>query len=241
MQDTTAFRIGQIAGVLIVLAAFVGITVFFVVALVKACKTKRAGWIIGAILSGLPFLLLVIVFMFGAARGFKQAMNRSKELVAARKHEPSQLLTAAMTPVTGSTISYTISMPWLEDWQKSDNHAPFDYLFSYHDAYVGVIAEGIGMGTSERIRDFTQKNIAAKAESYSASTATNITIDAHTWITYDADATMHGVKIKYRFFVYSDADYTFQIITWTGPSLFDHFSPVFDRVAGSFKMPPPVK
>jgi hypothetical protein len=241
MQDTTAFRIGQIAGVLMVLAAFVGITVFFVIALVKAFKTKRAGWIIGAILSGIPFLLLAIVFMFGVARGFKQAMNRSAELVAAKKHEPSQLVTAAMTPVTGSTIPYSISLPWLDDWHKSDNHVPFDYMFNYRDAYVGVVAEGIGMGTPERIRDFTQKNLATKADSYSATTATNITIDAHTWITYDADATMHGVKIKYRFFVYADADYTFQIITWTGPALFDHFSPVFDRVAGSFKMPAPTK
>jgi hypothetical protein len=46
-----------------------------------------------------------------------------------------------MTPVPGNALSYQISLPSSDVWSKNDSRPPFDYLFSYHDAYVGVIAE----------------------------------------------------------------------------------------------------
>jgi hypothetical protein len=157
MENSTAYHIGQITGAIIIVLLIISIFVFFIVALIKAFKTRRKGWIITASLFSIPFLLFLILFIIGMVIGFKQGINRSAEIAAARRGEPSHLLTAAMTSVSGSALPYQISLPWLSSWAKNDSHAPFDYLFSYHDAYVSVIAEGIGVGTPERICDISQK------------------------------------------------------------------------------------
>ncbi len=237
MENSTAYQIGQIAGAILVLMMLVGVCVFFIVALIKALSTRRKGWIIAASVSSVPFVLFFVLFMVAFVAGFKRGLNHSTEIAAARRGEPSQLLTAAMTSVPGNALPYEISLPWLSSWERNDSKAPFDYLFSYHDAYVGVIPEGIGFGTPERICDVSQKNLAAKASRYSVTTPTPIEIDSHSWLTYDATATISEVEIKYRFYVYADSNYTFQIVTWTGPALFDRDAPVFDRIAKSFKMP----
>jgi len=44
-------------------------------------------------------------------------------------------------------------------------------------------------------------------------------------------------NIKYRFYIYADANYTIQIMAWSGPAVFDHEAAVFDRIAKSFKLP----
>ena len=100
-----------------------------------------------------------------------------------------------------------------------------------------MIAEGIGLGTSQKICDLSKTNLALKASSYVTTPPVALDIDSHSWLTYDATATLTGVEIKYRFYVYADSNYTIQVITWTGPVLFDHYAPVFDRIAKSFKLP----
>jgi hypothetical protein len=237
MDNSTAYQMGQVAGAIIGILLMLGICVFFVIALVKSFTKRSKGWIIAAAVSGLPFLLFLFLFIAGMVIGFKKAVNHSTELNQARQGEPSQLITAAMSPVSGNSIAYTISLPWMSDWQKNDSHAPFDYLFSYHDAYLGIIAEGIGLGSPERICDVSQKNLASKASQFSVTTPVPVEIDSRSWLTYDATATLREVTIKYRFYVYADSNYTFQIIAWTGPALFTRNAPVFDRIANSFKMP----
>ena len=237
MNDSTAYQMGQVAGVIIGIFLMLGICVFFVIALVKSFTKRSKGWIIAAVLSGLPFLVFLCLFMAGMVMGFKRAANRSTELNEARHGESSQLLTAAMSPVSGNSIAYEISFPWMNDWQENDSRSPFDHIFSYHDAYVGIIAEGIGVGTPQRVCDLTQKNLASKTSSFSATAPEPIEIDSHSWLTYDVTATLNGLNVKYRYYVYADTNYTFQIMTWTGPALFNHYAPVFNRVAKSFKMP----
>jgi hypothetical protein len=237
MDNSAAFHAGQIAGAIIAVVMMLGLCAFFVIALVRAIATRTKGWIIAASLSGLPFLAFLVLFIIGMVVGFTKAASHSRELAAARRGEPSALLQAAMAPVPGNELAYEIALPSSEAWAKKDDHPPFDYLFSYRDAYVGVIAEGIGLGTPQRICDVAQTNLASKASSFVFSTPVAVDIDSHSWLTYDATATLVGVKIKYRFYVYADSNCTIQVIAWTGPLLFDHYAPVFDRIAKSFKLP----
>jgi hypothetical protein len=236
MNDSAAFKIGEIAGAIMGVLMMIGICVFFVIALVKAFTTRRKGWIIAASVASLPCLLFLSLFLAGMVMGFTRTVNRSNEMAAARRGDPSQLLTATMTPVSGNTLPYEISLPLLSAWAKNDSKPPFDYMFSYRDAYVAIIPEGIGLGTPEKICAVSRTNLASKASSLQTTTPISTEIDSQSWLTYDATATVDGVDIKYRFYVYADSQYTIQIVTWTGPLLFDHYAPVFDRIAKSFKM-----
>ena len=84
----------------------------------------------------------------------------------------------------------------LDVWSKNDSRPPFDYLFSYRDAYVGVIAEGIGLGTAQKICDLSKTNLASKASRYVTTTPVALDIDSHSWLTYDATATLTGVEVN---------------------------------------------
>lgn|GEM_PF-1874884 len=237
MDNSAAYHAGQVAGIIMGLMILLGICVFFIVALVKAISTRRTGWIIAAAVSAVPFLIFFALFMVGFVAGFKRGLNHSSEAAAARRGEPSQLLSATMTPVSGNAVAYQISLPDADAWAKKDSKDPFDYIFSYRDAYIGLIPEEIGVGSPQRIYEISRKNLEARATHLTTTTPTPVEIDSRSWLTYDATATISGIDIKYRFYVYADAHYTFQIVSWTGASLFERDAPVFDRVAKSFKFP----
>ena len=235
--DQTAYRIGEVIGALMVLVIFVGIVVFFIIALIKAISTRKTGWIIAASLTSVPFILFFVLMCVGFVVGFKRGLNHTTDMANARQGRPSELLTADMTPVTGNAMAYQVSLPSVDSWAKSSEHSPFDYLFSYNEAYVGIIAEDVGLKTPQRVCDLSQKNISSKAPDVTFTVPQPIEIDSRSWLTFDASATIKDIPIKYRFYDYADTNYTIQIITWTLPPLFDHDAPVFDRVAKSFKLP----
>lgn len=237
MENSTSFKIGEVIGGVMAIGLMIGVVIFFIVALVKAFTTRRTGWIIAASISSLPLLFILVCFCIGLVIGIRQGMNPAANAPAERGDETSELLTAMMSPVPGNVLPYEISLPMASAWHKDNNQPPFDYLFSYHDAYLGVIAEGVGSQNPQNICDISQKNVADKASKYSFTTPEPIEIDSHSWLTYDANATVSGINIKYRFYVYGDTNYSYQIISWTGPVLFDNDAPLFDRIAKSFKMP----
>ncbi|HTV42469.1 MAG TPA: hypothetical protein VMF08_18020 [Candidatus Sulfotelmatobacter sp.] len=237
-QSSPAYQAGVIAGIIIFFSLVLGLMVFFVVSLVKATTTRRPGWIVAASLSGVPFALFLVFMVFAFVAGFKRGLNRSSEISAARRGEPSQLLTADMTPISGNALPYQISLPSIDEWQKKTSLRQYDNLFVYHDsAYLGIIAEGVGLGTPQHICDISQKHFKEKAAECTFTDVQPIDIDSHSWLTYDVDATISYAHIKYRVYVYADANYTIQILAWSGGALFDHNAPVFDRIAKSFKLP----
>jgi hypothetical protein len=239
MDNSTAFQIGQIVGAGLVIVIVLGVLVFFIISLVQAIRTRRTGWIVGASVSGLPILVFFLLILIGLGIGIERGLKNTNATAAFTTATATDLLTSSMTPVPGSVIPYQVSYPSLSQWTKGDNtvNPDFDQFYHFHDAYIAVIAEGVGVGTPEKICDLAQKNLAAKASQFSVTTPTPLNIDSHSWLTYDATATVTGISVKYRFFVYADSNFTFQIICWTGPAMFDTLSPIFDRVAGSFKHP----
>src|SRR5215469_5274109 len=146
------YQFGVVLGIIIFFLVVIGFGTFFVISLVKAITTRRPGWIIAACVSSVPFFLFFVLVVIGFVGGFTRGLNHSSELNAARRGEPSQLLTADMTPVSGNSIPYQISLPSVDEWQKDQSLQQFDYLFKYHDsAYLGVIAEGVGLGTPQHV------------------------------------------------------------------------------------------
>jgi len=222
----------------IILGVLFILSLLFVLSLAKAITHRTSGWIIAAVLSGIPCLLLCSCFFIGLFVGLNR-VTAQRPLAAkqAGPRQPSELLTTTMTPVWGNIIKYQISFPDMDDWQIDSTKTPFDFVYHYHDAYIGVTPEGTGMGSPERACEALRKRMLARVAGSSATDPTPITIDSRRWLTYDVNATIRGVKIEYRYYVYSDDDCTFQIITWTEPKYFSDFAPAFDRVAHSFKFP----
>jgi hypothetical protein len=239
MRDSLAFRIGEIAGAVITLLLFLAIGVFFVIALVKAIKTRRTGWIVAASVCGLPFLSIMAAFLIGVVIGVTRVIKHPANPPATRHSRPTDLLEATMTSVTGNALPYEISLPSLGAWKRNEQNATFDLLFGYRDAYVGIIAENVGMGTPERLCNFTRGNLEKKASRCTTTPPIHVEINGRTWLTYDADVTIDGMDLKFRYYVYADAKYSVQILTWTGSALFEGYEPVFDRIARSFKFPEP--
>jgi hypothetical protein len=228
---------GVVAGTLVALALVLGCVVFFVLALIKAITTRRTSWIIAASISAVPVLCVIVLLVAAFVSGFKKGLSHAHEIAAAKQGQASDLLSADMSAIHGTAIPYEISFPWLSAWHDDTEQAHFDHFMAYHDAYVGIIAEGIGLGTPQAVCDMAQMNLASRAAQHTFTKAVPLIIDSRPWLTYDADANIKGIQIKYRFYVYADTNYTFQIITWTGPVLFDRNAPVFDRIAKSFKLP----
>jgi hypothetical protein len=227
-----------VALVVIVIIVLLIFSSLFVLSLVKAITQRTPGWIIASVLSGAPALFFGACFFVGLALGLGRAATQGK--LAANQAglgQPSQLASAPMTQVSGTILNYQISFPDMNDWRIISTKTPFDFVYAYHDAFIGVSPEGTGMGTPERACEAVRKRLQAKVADYSATDPTPVTIDSRRWLTYDVDATIRGTKIVYRYYVYSDDNYTFQIITWTEPKYFDDYAPVFDRVAQSFKFP----
>ncbi len=226
---------GQIAGAIFGIVVLFGGLVFFIVALVKAINTGKKGWIIAASITGLPVLAIVGAFFYGIYMGVHQAAARSKEIQSARKGVPSMLQTGLMTPVQGSVLPYSISIPTISAWKKTADLAPYDYVFSYRELYIGVIAEGIGIGSSRAACEFAQKNLSTKTTDSKFEEAREIEISSQKWLQFDAESTFQNIHCKYRYYVYADKDRTIQIICWTGAQLFDYYAPVMSRVAESFR------
>jgi len=229
---------GEVVGAVLMLAVIAGLFVFFIIALIRAAKTGRSGWIITASILGLPVAALAAGILFSVVFGVIKAASPTASSPGSATGATADLLGDSMTPVPGTVIPYQMSYPQIDSWKKLDtSDQAFDQLFNFRDEYIGVIAEGIGVGTPQRVCDLSQKNLVAKSSKYSFTPAQPIQIDSHSWLTFDATATVSGVDFKYRFYVYSDSKFTFQIVSWAVPADFDTFNPVFDRVAKSFQLP----
>jgi hypothetical protein len=237
MTNSAAYRAGEFFGAAMMIVILLGSLVFFIIALIQAIRTRRTGWIVGACISGLPILALLALFFIGIVVGIMGARNRMAGGLGTTT-TTADLLVGNMSPASGTVLPYQISYPSMQSWIKhAKGGSDYDQLYNCGDVYVGVIAENIGLGTPQRVCNAAQRTLTKHAPQRTFTTPLPITIDSHSWLTYDAAATIDGTNIDYRFYVYADSDHTFQIICWTAPGNFASTVPVFDRVAESFKLP----
>jgi hypothetical protein len=159
------------------------------------------------------------------------------ENAAIQNNQPSPLLKAPMSPVTGVVLPYQISLPNLPDWVKMQKMGAYDREYIFGNACMGVIAEPVGTHNSQHTADLAIGLMKKRVPNATTTEPTHIDIGLKFWATFDAAATVQGMDFKYRYYVYGDDNNTYQIITWCNPQSFDHFAPVFDRIAQSFKMP----
>lgn len=238
-QDAAAYKKVEIIGVLLLLAVLFGVLVFFCIAVYKSVKKGKTGWIAPVLVVGIPWVILIVAFCILFISG---RMEERKEAVVSASQNHSlttkSLATAVMSPVKGQSISYQISLPDKSHWEITRNPtASADYRFYYRKAYISIIPQNIGFETPERAASLAQKNLMEVGKDQKIGAVKPIRIDGRRWLTFDVTANLKGTNFKYRYYVYSDADYSFQIMCWSSSKHFDECAPIFDRVAHSFKFP----
>lgn len=241
MENSVAYQIGQVFGVLLVIFFVLAVLGGGIACLVMSIRTKKVGWIIGTVVLSLPILAVCGLIFFSIAAGVMKGLaNRpnSPEASAEKTTSKSDLLTAPLTAITGTNLPYTISLPAKGSWKEQKETSDADFFWANGSYYVMVIPEPFGVGSSEGIAKISMDNLLAVAPEAVKKETVPVTIDGREWLQFDVEARVSGLKLVYRYYVYSDDDITVQIITFTSPSLFAKGTPIFDRIAKSFKFPP---
>lgn len=141
------------------------------------------------------------------------------------------------SPLTGHEFDYTLQVPDLDEWSVNSKTAPFDRILSRRDVYFGVIAEHVGAGDAESILKLAQANITSATEKCTFGKATPITIAGLPWLTFDVTAKLPNLtsEFKYRYYVYSDAKHSIQLLAWSSPAMLDKNAATIDQIARSFR------
>lgn len=227
------YRIGLIAGPLILIFILVAAFVGYSISLVQYTRSRRGGWMAALIISFLPlagfFGLLLVVCGLNLLREFGPASASHSQAVGSSQQKPS--------PLTGHQFDYTLQVPDLDEWSINSKTAPFDRIISHRGIYFGVIAEHVGLGDAESILKAAQANITAATENCTFGKASPITIAGLPWLTFDVTAKLPGLtsEFKYRYYVYSDAKHSIQLLAWSSPAALDKNAATIDQIARSFR------
>lgn len=226
------YRFGLIMGPLILIFILVAAFAGYTISLVQYTRSRRGGWMAALIVSFLPlagiFGLMVVVCGLNLLHEFGPESASHSQAGSSQQKS---------SPLTGRQFDYTIQVPDLDEWFISSKIAPFDRVISHGDIYFGVIAEHIGVGDAESGLKVAQTNLSTAAETCTFGKATPITIAGLPWLTFDATAKLPNVTLefKYRYYVYSDAKHSIQLIAWTSPAKLDNNAAMIDQIARSFR------
>jgi hypothetical protein len=227
------YRMGLVAGPVILIFILVTAFIGYSISLVQYTRSRRGGWMAALIVSFLPlagfFGLLVVVCGLNLLHEFGPASASHSQAAGSSQQKSS--------PLTGHQFDYTIQVPDLDEWFIDSKTAPFDRVISHRDIYIGVIAEHIGLGDAESILKAAQANMTSAAENCTFGKATPITIAGLPWLTFDVTAKLPNVtsEFKYRYYVYSDAKHSIQLLAWSTPAMLDKNAAMIDQIAKSFR------
>ena len=203
---------------------------------------KIAAWVIaGALLLCIATAIITtaITTILSSKPGqWKETPRR--RIFTTRRHALSPTLDTQT--VSGTDVGYSLTIP--SDWAvkkkgqfTNDEYQDFDLIVSHKTDYVGVIAEEANLGTTEFVMNFIRKSAKSNMPDIQFSDATPVVIDAHSWRTFTARATVQGIPFEYIYYVYTGVEGTFQVVGWTFQNLFDRESDAMRRVGESFKFP----
>ncbi|HEY8904311.1 MAG TPA: hypothetical protein VIM48_11410 [Chthoniobacterales bacterium] len=227
------YRVGLIAGPIILIFILVAAFVGYSISLVQYTRSRRGGWLAALIVSFLPLAGLFGIMLVGLGITLLRELGSASVGHSQTANSSSQ----KSSPLTGHQFDYTLQVPDLDEWSIDSKIAPFDRVISHRDIYFGVIAEHIGLGDAESLLKAAQANITTATEKCTFGKATPITIAGLPWLTFDVTAKLPNLtsEFKYRYYVYSDAKHSIQLLAWSSPAMLDKNAATIDQIARSFR------
>lgn len=233
-HPTAAFETARTTGMILLPVVLFILFSAYSASLFLLGRRHHVGWLISAVVFVLPLAGLFLAMIFGIAVALHPAPAKGTASTF-QSHEAADLLAAPFQPLKGRNFDYTLSVPDRDSWKTLPPSGDFDRIISYRDLYIGVIAERVGIGDIERMREFAEQTLTANSTFHHVNPTENLAIDGRPWVAFTADATREKMRLRYRYFLYTDNRRSVQIIAWTSPALFDRNKPVVEQIAQSFQ------
>jgi len=235
-MNSSAEQIGYAVGVVIGIAFFLGIAVFAVVAIVKACTKKTTGWIVVASIFGMLVLIQIPLFVYGFVRGFAEASRTPQRVEddSGTSSSTSSRFDNSQT-IRGRNIGYTIKIP--AEWTIQRRYQDFDCLANHKTTYLGVIAEEANLGSPEIVAEIARGNLNKVASDVQWSDPKPVMLDGRTWLEFTVNCRVEKIPFFYQYYVYAGPEGTFQILSWTMQNLASKEGDRMIEISETFRFP----
>lgn len=209
--SSAAYKAGQLVGTIIGFVVMIGIPVLFILSLVKLITTKNKAWIIGLVLSGIAFILIICVFAVGAYMGYKNTKGQSLTETSSG--------TKKIVKVPDTKLSLGIPSHWkkIDDLNEA---ASLSMGNLFREEYLIVIAE-TKADFDGSLTDYSDLTVTAMIDSIDNSTFTepvSLSINGLPAIQREFSGSVDRTKIAYSHTSIEGSENYYQIIGWTIPS-----------------------
>ena len=231
-RQDEAYRIGYVMGYMIgavtMVFLMVAIPAFLIFSVFKYGKTNRKKWLIGAILSGIPIVIFVVLICAGtlirAYRGIESDLHVSDQGIS-----QSEVL-----PLDGNSVSVRIPSHWTllnnlndvavfqagnlrrEEYVIAIRYSKIDYIGGL-EALSGIVVQEILENVDDSEVVSTEKIQISGSEAYQK----------------EVSGILDNLKVLYLSTVFETPDYYYQIVGWTLQSRKEAAFPVIKEVVTS--------
>lgn len=138
----------------------------------------------------------------------------------------------------GHTLPYSIVVP--DGWSVAGSPpGSFDLLARRDQLCLAVLAEEGSMGSPEASVAAARLRLEKSATDLSFGQPSKVRIDGHDWLEFTARCLLGKLHFAFLYSVYTGAEGSFQVVSWTTPEAFDQSLVTMRSLAQGFRFPLP--
>jgi len=231
MEPTSAFEAGEAFGRVflasLLILAFLGGGIFFIVALVKAFKRKTPGWIVAAVISGIVAMIGLVGSIGLAAQGVAKGVLAMKAEAGKKKR------------ITAKGGGYGLEVPG--DWKEMPELNEVAGVVAgqvFREQYVMVIENSKAdfVGSLAEFDEQSTSLLAGNLTGSDISKREARNIGSYSAMQGRITGRMENVSLVYQCVSVETEHAYYQILAWTLPSREATARPVFEEIFDSFSV-----
>lgn len=230
VENSAAYKAGEILGMLLSVVIMVSIPVLFIVSLVKLIRTRNKGWLAGLIVSSIPILAFIGLVFFGAYQAFTG--KHSKSPVA-----PVSSVSVGRIDVPDAGISIELPSGWSEIGAINDE-ALLSAVNQELGCYMVVLADSEVdyTGTLRDFSDLTSEAMVDKLVGGTDTGAEELEVNSLPVIRREIYGVTENVKIRYLHVCTHTGGYFHQVLCWSASSKWKSSLPDFEKIIEKVEM-----
>lgn len=220
------YNIGYMVGVVLMVIILLAVPILMVVSIVKFFKTKSAGWLVLAILCGLPLLAFVGLFGYGMYIGFTNVQNTIAEEQIEGKDRVVQVLESPLMlaiPDHWKMLNLMEGDPSLQ----MGNLYKEEYVMAYTNAKSDFFID------ASQLSDNTIFELEANLGDAVVGERKEYQVNGMDVFETELSGEIDDLNIVYKCYILDGVENMYQVITWTLNSKRDSAMPNFDTMIRS--------